>query len=101
MAQNLRQLQRIFFQSVVHFSPTKSSISYLNRDFVLKSRIQEYSKFTSTASTNLSVGTTLNPDSAYELVLNLSDSERNALKDALDKLQSNAVKQKLEGEFFG
>lgn len=82
MARNLRHFYKISCQL-----PALQTTNILT-----KTRIQQYSKFTS--GTNL---TTMTDENAYELVLNLDDSERNRLKLALNKLESNNIKQQLEG----
>lgn len=63
----------------------------LTRTLKIKIQVQEYSKFSGSSSGSLNMD---------ELVLNLDETERTALKTALDKLQSNVVKQKLEGKRF-
>lgn len=89
MARNLKYLHRLSCQYLPLFH-TKSQIR------TLKICVNFNSKFTATPS---NLHSTLNEGTAYELVLNLDESERNALKTALNKLESNDVKQKLEGKF--
>lgn len=87
MARNLKQLHRLSCQCLT-----------ISQKFSVKPQVQvrAMSKFTSSGSS----GTTLNSETAFELVLNLDETERTALKTALNKLESNVVKQKLEGKLL-
>lgn len=86
MSRNLRDIHRLACRSIPAF--------YRKR-FTRTLQVQEYSKFSS-GSGNLN--NSLTNETAYELVLNLNENERSALKTALDKLESNVIKQQLEGK---
>lgn len=86
MARNLRHLYRLSCQQLPVLPTTRTL------------KVQQYSKFTS-GNTNLTT-TMMTDTDAYNLVLNLDESERTALKSALNKLESNVTKQQLEGKFI-
>ena len=95
MAHNLKLCNRVF-QNLVQNHVQKSVQSSVRHTLHYSKSSISLSKFDS--GTLKKSDTILDDTTAYDLIVNLDEKERTVLKAALSKLESNVIKQKLEGK---